>query len=335
MDVDVQPSGPVHVQMLTASTLSQVAQWPAKGRQAPSFGWPRRGAGASAGVIAAGDAITISIWDNQSEGLMTTAGSKKVELPDIVVSASGDIFVPYLDKIHVLGMTTEGLRGALQQKYASMMADPQVQLSVKKGHGSSVELVTGVQKPGLFTLGEAKSTVSTVIAQGGGISGQILNPQLRLHRGGRLYGGPFEAIVKNASRDFKVEGGDKIFIEEDERYFIAYGASKAETRMTFPENEITAMEAVALLGGLKDERANAQSVLVLRNYGMLPPKAAPSGPPAPKVIFAMDLTSAEGLFAAGAFPMQDRDLLIVTEAEITRASSVLRIIGQITGLANW
>ena len=44
-----------------------------------------------------------------------------------------------------------------------------------------------------------------------------------------------------------------------------------------------------------------------------------------KVVFAFDLTSADGLFAAGAFKLEDRDLVLVTQSPLVNARTIVQV----------
>ena len=115
----------------------------------------------------------------------------------------------------------------------------------------------------------------------------------------------------------------------------ALGASGAESQVEFPQERITALEALSLTGGLNDARADAKSVLVLRNYPAKALRTAGSaegsGPDKQRVIFAIDLTSADGLFSAGQFYIQNKDVVVVAESPIGSAASVIGLAAGLVG----
>ena len=88
-----------------------------------------------------------------------------------------------------------------------------------------------------------------------------------------------------------------------------------------------------MIGGVNQEMANPKAVLVLRAY----PQAAvdsvsQKGPPKARMVFAFDLTTADGLFSAGSFLIQDRDLVLVTESPLVNTTNAVRLFtGIFTG----
>jgi polysaccharide export outer membrane protein len=50
------------------------------------------------------------------------------------------------------------------------------------------------------------------------------------------------------------------------------------------------------------------------------------------VVFTLDLTSADGLFSAGQFPILSGDLVYATESPVTTAQTVFSILGNSVGL---
>ena len=122
-------------------------------------------------------------------------------------------------------------------------------------------------------------------------------------------------------------------IQEDKRYFTALGATGTESLVYFDKENITAIEALSMIGGLTDDRANLKGVLVLRDYPTRALRTDGKGPEMQQVIFVFDLTSADGLFASRSFQINPNDTVLATESAVTKASTILRIIGSALGIA--
>jgi len=52
-----------------------------------------------------------------------------------------------------------------------------------------------------------------------------------------------------------------------------------------------------------------------------------------RVVFTLDLTSADGLFSAGIFHIMPGDLVYATESPVNAASTVLGLLGTVLGVA--
>jgi polysaccharide export outer membrane protein len=124
-----------------------------------------------------------------------------------------------------------------------------------------------------------------------------------------------------------------VIVREDDRYFTALGATGTEQLVYFDKDRITVVEALSMIGGLAEGRANLKGVLVLREYPSAALRSDGSGPDRAQVAFTFDLTSAEGLFAARKFQVTPLDTVLATESPVTAARTVLGLIGTTLGVA--
>ncbi len=316
---------------VTRDTLGQLAQWPATGRQQVG-GWITRSRGPASQIIAAGDKIDLSIWDNEETSLLAQPQQKVVSMAGVQVSPRGTVFLPYVDEVYVAKMTPDEARVAIQEKFVSIIPSAQVQLNHVAGRLNSVDLVSGVAKPGSYVMPDRDFTVLSLIAQGGGIPESIVNPQIRLMRDGKLFGISRDKLLANPSLDTTLRGGDKIYVETDKRYFLALGAAGKEAQIPFPTDTITALDALSLVGGVNDQRGDPKGVLVLRDYPASAVRSDGTGPDKQRMVFAIDLTSADGLFSAGKFAVHDGDLVLVTESAIMGTQNTIRLLYEAFGI---
>ena len=193
---------------------------------------------------------------------------------------------------------------------------------------------SGVGRPGPYPLPDQDFTLLDLLALGGGISANIANPQIRLQRGDRTYGISAGRLQDDTSLNTTLKGGDRIFIEEDDRTFLSLGAAGSEAPHRFPKDNLSALEAMSLIGGIADARANPQGILILRNYPATSVRRDGSGPRHIRTIFTIDLTSADGLFSAGQFAIQPGDVIYATESPLIGTRNIFGLIGSIFGLSN-
>lgn len=308
------------------SLLPVIAGWPLTGPYRPR-GWiAHRGSGGDT-LIRPGDLINVTIWDSQDNSLLTPATEKLVNLEGIEVSAGGLIFLPYLGRVQVAGRTAESARLLIQRRLEDIVAAAQVQLSVIEGQQSSVSLVSGVAKPGTYPIMSRNYTLMELIAAGGGISPDLRNPQVNLVRDRNTYQISARKLYASPQFDTVLHGGDKVVVTRDERYFRALGAALTESLVYFEGDQVTALDALSMMGGLADSRANPKGILVLRDYN--PKHAGPGrkGPTHARVVFVIDLTTADGLFSAGKFRINPGDTVLVTESIVSVAATILQIVG--------
>lgn len=307
---------------VTRDLLPQVSRWPSD--PAANRSWLPHG-GSRAQVIAPGDMVKMVIWDSDVNSLITAPEQKSTVLEEMLVARDGTIFVPYVSQIRIAGLSPASARVKIQRELEAIIPSAQVQLSVAPGVRQSVDLVGGVSQPGSYPLADPDGhvTVLGLISLGGGVSGDIDNPQVTLTRRGHVYRIALKQLYENPSLDTVVQGRDKVIVAEDDRYFRSLGASQQEAIVPFDRETITALDAVSMVGGLRDTRANPGSVLILREY--TPAAVKSGGPDHQRVIFAVNLTTADGLFSAGKFRIHPGDTVMVTEAPVTVAETIIGI----------
>ncbi|MFN3825297.1 MAG: polysaccharide biosynthesis/export family protein [Pseudorhodobacter sp.] len=318
---------------VTRDNVAALRKWPVTGGAA-GHRWIEARQGPASAMIRPGDRISLMIWDSQENSLLAAESEKAVKMADLVVSPAGAIFVPYLDEVVVNGQTPDQARRQIQQALAPIVPSAQVQLSMEPGRQNSVDLVSGVAKPGNYPLPDRNYSILSLIALGGGIDSGMRNPLVRLIRGGERYEIPAEKLLSNPALNATLRGDDKVLVEEDKRYFTALGATGTQSLIHFEQQEITAMETLSMIGGLEASRADPKGVLILRDYPASALRPDGTGPSREQVVFTFDLTQAEGLFAARSFRIHPKDTVLVTEASLVTTRNILGLVGTMLGLAN-
>ena len=73
-----------------------------------------------------------------------------------------------------------------------------------------------------------------------------------------IYGTSVDALLNNPRRDTLLRGGDRVFVEEDERYFLSFGATGREDLHIFTKDDMSAMDAMSVAGGFQDGKRRSQ-----------------------------------------------------------------------------
>jgi polysaccharide biosynthesis/export protein len=319
------------VEPVTQENLSKYADWPAVGEGKRA--WISRVDQPNTRILAAGDTVTIIIWNTEDNSLLTAPGQRMLNMPPLQLSSSGQIFLPYIGQIKISGMSPEHARETIEKSYAAVAPSVQVQLSASEGRNTTASLLSGVGRPGPYPLPDQDMTLLDLLALGGGITPSLVNPQIRLQRGDRTYRISAGRLRDDTSMNTTLVGGDRIFVEEDDRFFMSLGAAGTEAQHHFTRDNISALEAMSLIGGLAEGRANAKGILILRNYPAASIRKDGSGPRNVRTIFTLDLTTADGLFSAEHFQIRSGDVIYVTESPLMGARSIFGVIGSAFGLA--
>lgn len=318
---------------VTSANIARLSAWPVTGR-AGHYHWFSGTRGPKSSLIRPGDLIDLVIWDSQDGSLLTAPGSNNVSLTGLRVSPTGTIFVPYIDEVQVGGSTPETARARIETRLEAVAPAAQVQLTLLSGPDNSVSAVRGFGNPGTYPMPNRDFSILNLISLAGGINDSLENPLVRVIRDNRSYEIRADTLFSKPSANVVLRGGDSVIVEEDDRYFVALGATGSEAVVPFGQEHITAIEALALLGGLNDTRANPKGILILRDYPQSALRRDGSGPPKTQVVFTIDLTSAQDIFAARKFQINPNDLVMATESPVGSVRTVFGLIGSVVGVSN-
>lgn len=279
-------------------------------------------------TIRAGDVLGITVYENVDDSLLGTEGAP-ARLEEVQVDGDGFIFIPYAGRIKASGNSPEAIRRIITSKLADQTPDPQVEVRRAAGDGSTVSLVGSVGGQGVYPIERPTRTLATMLARSGGITIAPEIAQITIIRGqsrGKIW---FEDLYKHPELDIALRGGDKILVEEDTRSFTALGATGSQARVPFESQNLSAIEAIAQVGGLLASAADPTGVFVLRNE---PEEVAEQVlgrndlEGAQRLVYVLDLTEPNGMFMARDFVIRDGDTLYVTEAPFTQWTKILTAV---------
>ncbi|NRA54160.1 MAG: SLBB domain-containing protein [Gammaproteobacteria bacterium] len=153
-------------------------------------------------LMGPGDVIKIQIYgkDNKQYSL--------------VVARSGNIQLPELGPVSVMGLSFEELKRILTRKIKERYIG--VESSISLGELRSIRIIIAGEsyKPGTYSV-SALSTITQALFLSGGINGIGSLRNIQLNRGGKLVGrfDLYELLTKGvAKNDLRLQSGDIIFI---------------------------------------------------------------------------------------------------------------------------
>ncbi len=313
---------------VTRETLPVLLSWPRN--DVKSYPWISAQEQPASLIIAAGDIVQLTVWDAEENSLLAGTGQRSTPLQETTVSTSGRVFVPYIGELRIAGMSPDTARARIEEELVRTIPSAQVQLTVEPGRQNTANLVSGVNVPGLYQLPDRNFKLLDLLSLGGGASQALLNPQVRLVRNGTTYGVSLERLLSEPALNTAMRGGDNVIIEADGRQFVSLGATGLEAVHDFTKQELSALEAMAIVGGVSDARANPQGILIMREYDLDEVRTDNTGPPIDRVVFTIDLTSADGLFSAGNFLLQDNDLVYGTESALGTALTAVSVFNTLS-----
>ncbi len=330
----VQNNGNAHIIAVNDAVARATAVVPALGFSSDF----RNAAQLNSDTIRPGDILGLTIWENVDDGLLAGATGNSTPLEEVQVDGEGYVFVPYAGRVRAAGNTPEQLRQSITERLEQQTPDPQVEVRRMAGDGSTVSLVGAIGAQGVYPIERPTRTLATMLAQAGGVSIEPEIAQITVTRGnqkGRIW---FQDLFAHPELDIALRNGDRILVEEDTRRFTALGATSTQARVPFETQDLSALEAIAQVGGLISRASDPTGVFVLRQEREEVANAVLGrrdlrGPQ--RVVYVLDLTEPNGLFMARDFRIRDRDSIYVTEAPYAQwAKSISIIFGAITPLSS-
>ncbi len=289
-------------------------------------------------TIRPGDVLGLTIWENVDDGLLAGEATNATALEEVQVDSAGYIFVPYAGRLRASGNTPDQLREVITKKLEDQTPDPQVQVRRVAGDGSTVSLTGAVGGQGVYAIERPTRTLSTMLARAGGVAIEPEIAQITVIRGseqGKIW---FQDLFKHPELDIALRGGDRILVEADSRSFTALGATSAQARVAFESQDLSALEAIAQVGGLISTPSDTTGVFVFRNE---PAEIANQvlgrddliG--AQRMVYVLNLTQPNGLFIARDFVVRDEDTFYVTEAPYAQWTKTISLLASpLTPLAS-
>lgn len=291
-------------------------------------------------IIRPGDTLGLTIWENVDDGLLAGATSNATVLENVQVDGSGFIFVPYAGRIKAAGNTPEAIRRIITQKLEDQTPDPQVEVRRTAGNGATVSILGSAGIQGVYPIERPTRTLASMLASAGGIGTATEIAQITVTRGNTSETIWFQDLYDHPELDIALRDGDRILVQADQRAFTALGATGTQTQLTFESRTLSAVEALAQLGGLNATTADPTGVFVFRNE----PDAIANTVlgrsdlvGAQRMIYVLDLTEPNGMFTARDFLIRDGDTIYVTEAPFVKwdrtIAAVNGTLGGVQGLA--
>jgi polysaccharide export outer membrane protein len=294
--------------------------------------------------IGVGDAVVVSIWEAAGGGLFgasptdhVSSGSRSVTIPEQIVAQDGAISVPFGGRIHVAGRLPVEVQRSVEQRLAEKAIEPQAIVTITRSIANSAtvtgEVVAGARLP----LSVKGDRLLDLIAGAGGAKAPVYETFVRLSRGGVTATIPMEALVSDPSENIYAHAGDVLTLVRLPQSFTVFGATGANSQIPFTAEHMTLVEALAKAGGLQDQRADPAGVFLFR---FEPPRivnalgrpqlgTGPQG--STPVVYRLDLRDAKSYFLAQRFPIDDKDVIYVANADLNEIQKFFALLNTLTG----
>ncbi|HUL41864.1 MAG TPA: polysaccharide biosynthesis/export family protein [Burkholderiales bacterium] len=313
---DTLGSAPINAQLIGPGDVVEVTIWEAP--PATLFGAPQ-----------------ITLASAQAASLTT---SQVTTLPDQMVDSEGFINVPFVGQVKAAGRLPTEIEAEITKGLKGKANQPQVLVRVIHNVSSKVTVVGDVTNSTLVPLTPRGEKLLDALAAAGGVRQPVDKMTIQVTRDDNVYSLPLETIIKDPRQNVPLHPGDVVTALFQPLSFTALGATGKNEEINFEAQGITLAQALARTGGLIDNRADAQGVFIFRfepsdtlKWPHQPVMVTPDGKV--PVIYRVDLKNPETFFVAQSFPVENKDLLYVTNAPLAEVQKFLNVIYLITSPA--
>lgn len=299
--------------------------------------------GAPSLPLGVGDVVQISVFESQAGGLFIPedAGSRPgnfISLPQQTIGKDGTITMPYAGRIRAAGKMPEVVQKELEDILVSRAIEPQIVITVVNARSAQVAVLGDVNTPSKIELTSAGDRVLDVISSAGGLSTPGKETYVTVQRRGKIATVLYDHLVNTPAENIYLAPGDTVLVDRERRTYLAFGATGLNGRFDFEESDLSLAEAIGKAGGLLDGRADPSSVLLYREapkqllskLGVDVTRFAAATVP---VIFRANMSDPSTLFAAQRFPMQDKDIIYITNAKSVELTKFLDIVNNVSSTA--
>ncbi|PJG86146.1 polysaccharide biosynthesis/export family protein [Conservatibacter flavescens] len=297
------------------------------------------------GTVNSGDMLDVMIWEappavlfgsvlNQSG----TGSSQLTSLPEQMVSEAGKITIPFLGAVHVRGKTPEQIQREIVNRLKPMANQPQAMVRLVKNNSANVTVLrqgNSIRMP-LTAHGER---VLDAVAAVGGVSENAEDISVQLTRGSQVKTISLETLAANPQENIVLRSGDVVSLLNNPLSFTALGAVGANKQVKFSAKGLTLAEAIGRMGGLIDTRSDPRGIFVFRylpfdslsltQQNFWASRGYSKGMDVPTV-YRMNLLEPKSMFWLQRFPIQNRDIVYVSNAPLAEFQKFLRIIFSIS-----
>jgi polysaccharide export outer membrane protein len=295
----------------------------------------------NARTVGPGDVLEVSIWEAAPATLFGVAPtnntsnaigtSRPTTLPEQPVDDAGFILVPFAGRVPAAGKTLQQIEDDIQARLKGKANQPEILVRMTKNFSSNATVVGEVNLSTRVPLVPGNERLLDALAAAGGVRQPVNKMTIQVTRAENVYSLPLETIIRDPKQNIPLLPGDVVTALFQPYSFTALGATGKNEEVNFETQGITVAQAIARSGGLVDSRSNPRGVFIFR----FEPKDALSWPHEPlkttannlvPTVFRIDLSDPNSFFLIQNFPIENKDILYVSNAPITEIDKFLNVL---------
>lgn len=271
--------------------------------------------------IGKGDTLKISIMETPPAILFIGGGDTGApktglaELPVVVVDSQGFISLPFIGDLKVLNRTPSQVQKEINEKLSGIANRPQVIVSIIEKRSSNATII-GDGFSGKMPLTAKGEKLLDAVTMLGNHMYDIKDTLIRISRNNKINEIPLSLVLSNPRFNVQLQHDDVITLINKPSSFISMGATGASREVRFEAVGINLSQAIARIGGIRDNQADARGVFIFRYEDNNAQELVP-------VVYQLDLSNPNSLFAMKNFEIKNNDIVYVATAPIIELQKFL------------
>jgi polysaccharide biosynthesis/export protein len=193
----------------------------------------------SALLLGTGDLLDITFYNVPELNTKTRVGS------------NGDVYLPLVDYVHVLGLTPEEAAAVIEKRYVDggFLKDPHITLLIDEYESQGVSVLGEVVKPGVYPVLGGQRLLD-LIAAAGGYTEKAGRSIAITHRGSpdKSVTVPLSRNTTDGDNNVDVSPGDTVIVKRADIFYVVGDVGHPSGFLMDSEN-LTVLKAIALAGG--------------------------------------------------------------------------------------
>lgn len=273
-----------------------------------------------------GDVLRILIADSAADGaIFAPLSSGGTVFESVRLDSKGAIFLPYVGRLIVSGMSPDAVAALIHQKLKGISGDAQVQVTLTGDLSGSVLVAGAVKTPGRFSALHGPLTLLDAINKAGG---PVLEPHLInvvVRTGNSSYQFNYQDLL--AGKNQIIPPGAEVVLDRARKRFVAMGAVGNPGLHDLPSANPSLLEVLGSVKGLNEAKADAAGVFVFR---LLPTDATQGANAKPVAeVFRLNMKEPVAMFLAKQFLVLPEDTIYVTNAAVYEWQKIITPIVQV------
>ena len=263
------------------------------------------------------------------------AGTRATTLPDQMVNSEGFISIPFAGKIQAAGQSLQAVEAEIVKRLSGKANQPEVFVRLTRNVSSNATVVGEVTNSTRVPLTPGGERLLDALAAAGGVRQPVNKMTIQITRGENVSAMPLDSIIRDPKQNVVLNRGDVVTAMFQPLSFTALGATGKNEEINFETQGISLAQALARIGGLRDERSDPQGVFIFRfesinalTWPKQPVMSTADGKVA--VIYRIDLRDPASFFVAQTFQVNNKDLLYVSNAPIAELQKFLNVVFSVT-----